>query len=575
MDPCQTSNLGHVKCNSRGCQVSKCQDRTHGKISSFDVVGRWVSVWSVGNCLNLLTVLGSHVISCRKVKFSMVSSDTLRQLQDLQANLKLSRRLQTWLGESGLRAPRHDLPQIQQLITEILCPTNTADTAVCFKSYVLKLMQEDVFLLQVDCESAGELHDSILTAIASAPQESFQGIFVVYNSSQMARDEASTSLDLLLDNAAAILKVQYTTQNLNAPEGDQLPNCKQNSLWHILLSCQIQSDAMTSRLLPHMPALQAMFSHDIPNIPHPDIISAAVAYLVRDKHAKSAPSSKLVTRVIYTPDCDTMTCTLLRKYLHDGKFIPGVTGVSAAVAARISECIAVTVTAEGESFDCAGLRGIAGGMPASSMWAQTLLDILHTVDIHRPVISGVNTPTLILSQFLSSTLQHHEDLSAGALNILVAGLPKLWVSLADAAEYDQLLERGVGTSGSRDKKVMRSFHSMLDGDGHQHISMFLQYSGLTVYTVVGHKWHQTLSLGTSLAESMNHWIGLEPSTPHLPSALSSIASDLVALSSFENCKEGWPESYRSMAAAYFPDWKLYNSRAELIKYIETVISGSL
>lgn len=510
----------------------------------------------------------------RTLHFSRVSSEKLRQLQDSQANLKLSSRLQTWADDSGRRAPQHVLAMIQQQITEILAdPTSDTGAAAFFKSCVRKLMQDDVFLLQVDCESAGELHDSILTAISSAPQETFQGIFVVSNRSQTARDKAAASLDLLLDNAASIAEVQYTTQNLNASEGRQLAPYGTNSLKNILLNCKIQSDAMTHMLHPHISVMQAMFS---PDTPHPDIITAAVAYLVRDKHAKpSTLATPLPTRVLYTPDCDTMTCLLLRKYLHGDKFVPGITGVSAEMADRISGCIKVAATAQGQvaqSFNCAGLREIARDMPASSVWAQTLLDLLHAVDHDRAVISGVNTPTLILSQFLSSTLQHHEDLSAGALNILVAGQPKLWVSLSDAANYDQLLERGVGCTGSRDKKVMRSFHSVLDGDG-QHINMFVQYSGLTVYTVVGHKWHQTLSLGTNVAESMNHWIGLESTTPDLLSAVSSIASDLVALSDFQAAHAGWPESYRHMAAAYFPDWELCTTRAEAVTYIKSVLAG--
>lgn len=503
--------------------------------------------------------------------FKMVSSSDLRGLQDTQANAILSKRLSAWVEDSGRRCPRHVQVQIEQQISDIL--GNLEDERK-FKSLIHKLQQKDVFLLSVDCELAGELRDSILSAIQQASQEDFHGIFVVHNWAGTAMDSTAASLTRLLDNADRILDVGFTSQNFNAPEGKQLATPMLTSLKNILLDCRIQSDALSAALYPHLLHLQAMMGGDPP---HPDLISAAVGHMVRDRHAHTLPTlPSNSTRILYTPDCDTICSPLLRKYMHSDKSVPGITQVTADLADTINACFKTT-TDGSPTLDSSGLWQVARGMPASCVWAQTLMDLLHdqSATARRArvmsVVSGVDTPTVILSQFLASTLQHHEDLGAGALNVLVAGQPKLWVSLSDAADYDQLLEMGSGSSGSRDKKIMRSFDSV--GVASEHISMFLQYSGLTVYTLTGHRWHQTLSLGTNIAESMNHWIGLEPATPKRLIALHHIASDLLAVSEFgaNPTRSGWPGSYRSMAEAYFPDWELHLTLAEQVGYIETVL----
>lgn len=498
-------------------------------------------------------------------RFQKVSSDALRQLQHTCIDQTLTARLEAWKDASGRRKPRHAQVQIREVVRDILTKSQDADEV--FRSYVRKLMQADVFLLEVDCATAGELHDEMVEAIQYAPTEEFQGIFVVYNKCQVVRDAAVVSLELLLDRAEQILEVESITQNLNAVEGKQLAAPQYGTLKSILLDCKIQSDAMADMLLPHVQALTAL----CPENPHADIVATAVAYMVRDAHAGKGPERTLTTNILYSPSCDTVTSPHLREHLHGNRNVPGITAVGPELAARISACFHVAQD-ESISFGCTGLVEMARGMPASCVWAQTLLDVVHSSEKERTVISGVNTPTLILGQFLASTLQHHEDLGAGALNVLVAGRPKLWVSLADVAGYDNVLEAegGVGSDGSRDKKRMRGFHSMPEVDP-QHTSMFLQYSGLTVYTVAGHVWHQTLSLGTSIADSLNHWIGLEPTNPQRAAAVSCIAADLMALAAQPRCT-GWAASYRSMAESYFPEWMSHATLAEQVLYVESVLA---
>lgn len=480
--------------------------------------------------------------------FRQVTNLHLRELQHVAPSVLLAQRTQQWKEDCRRRPIRHLHVQLAWLIQSIL-QGQTAWQAE-FKGHVRKLMEGQLWLLQVDCKTAGELHDRI-TASLQQPPPGFEGVFVVNNICQAERQATELAMHRLLDNAHLIVDVEVTQQNFNAAEGKQLSDPEVANLKSILTDLTIQSDAMADLIAPNMGALQELC---LPFSPPPDFISAVLGYMVRDFHATQLLSSKFTTRVKYVPSLDTVTSASLRAALHDGLSIPGIAQVTPAIAERISQCF--QTSADGSvSFVNAGLSDIARGMPASSLWAQTLLDLLHAVARHRLVLSGINTPTLILSQFLSSTLQHHEDLGAGALNLLVAGSPKLWASLSAAAEYDALLEAdGASPSGSRDKKLIRSFSSM-NGVQVDSISMLLQYSGQCVYTVAGHHWHQTLSVGTSVAESMNHWCGLEPFSPHRSPAVASIASDLLALATQPVAvRSGWPVSYRHMAQAYFPQW---------------------
>lgn len=167
-------------------------------------------------------------------------------------------------------------------------------------------------------------------------------------------------------------------------------------------------------------------------------------------------------------------------------------------------------------------------LPSTSVWALTVLDGpnsralqgQHPTAPGIPVFPGVNTPVGILSEPLTSTAQHIEDLGMGSINTLWYGAPKAWFLPSPGARpcyHDKLHDRRI-----RCKQEYGFWPQHLVDRG---ICAILQQPCTTVLTLPGDVWHLTTSLGASFAESVNGWAGLDE-VPGAAGRIRGFASDV-------------------------------------------------
>lgn len=77
-------------------------------------------------------------------------------------------------------------------------------------------------------------------------------------------------------------------------------------------------------------------------------------------------------------------------------------------------------------------------------------------------------------------------------------------------------------------------------------------TGSTVFSKSGTVWHQTLSTGTSIAESMNTWMGIDGVESVIREDLRVVNREIAA----GHGHHTWVKTYASIADAYFSDWQL-------------------
>lgn len=77
-------------------------------------------------------------------------------------------------------------------------------------------------------------------------------------------------------------------------------------------------------------------------------------------------------------------------------------------------------------------------------------------------------------------------------------------------------------------------------------------TGSTVFSKSGTVWHQTLSTGTSIAEAMNTWMGIDAVESVIREDLRVVNREIEA----GHGQHTWVKTYASIAKTYFSDWQL-------------------
>ena len=156
------------------------------------------------------------------------------------------------------------------------------------------------------------------------------------------------------------------------------------------------------------------------------------------------------------------------------------------------------------------------GRQHSSSVMGLAIDALPAAHMSSTVMPGVTSSNAIVSCAGTSTAVHIEDGGTAALNKLCAGMPKAWsaVSGAKGLRYLDLLGKekvydvlGKHKYGGLDV-VLPDF---MRGDE----VVMVQHAGMTVVTLAGAVWHQTVSMGPSVAEAVNAWLGVDTAQPEI------------------------------------------------------------
>ena len=232
----------------------------------------------------------------------------------------------------------------------------------------------------------------------------------------------------------------------------------------------------------------------------------------------------------------------LRKIAHGDAAatlkVPGFTKVSDSVAKKVDDLVRKE---KGDvHYYLPGLSKLAGRMSADSLVGITLSDPVHDYELggggagtssrSKPwavafpakrkapsdkrwimVMPGINSPNLIISEPGTCTAQHIEDMAAGACNNNLAGSPKQWCVLPweESREYTKWLEEGQLTRQSRSKELIQGFDMYPPVEAGEAEIVLMQFCGLMVFTLAGRVWHQTTSAGSSIAEAVNNWLGVD------------------------------------------------------------------
>lgn len=128
------------------------------------------------------------------------------------------------------------------------------------------------------------------------------------------------------------------------------------------------------------------------------------------------------------------------------------------------------------------------------------------------VIHGVTRGAIISSMFGTRTSIHIEDSMLATFNLLVVGAPKIWYIVP--SKNGERFKRFLGRKGLLESAFEKRCFVEAFANGRLAISesemetygvrRIVQQSGMTVMTVSGMMFHWTISMGFSLADSINY-----------------------------------------------------------------------
>lgn len=396
------------------------------------------------------------------------------------------------------------------------------------------------------------------SALKSYPELVEAGSFMVLQRDPAVLASRMQTLQQLLNNAHLLI-VRPTTQDFANTDTDTgvSGEGEQTTLKQLLVSSHMRQLATTTAV-----AQLRVFLGDRVQDVSDDILTAAFVHTVRDMlisgKRKGQPHVSIAYLSNWDPmkaDCGGEAQLALAHALGRTSNLPGFEVYPNQLAEQLRTC--VTADRFGAGGTGTHLLQLAGQMSASSIWAQCLLDFLHTDSLGSesangfPIMSGINVPNGIISQPFTSTPQHTEDLCGGGVNAHMGGAPKLW-TLPDKPA-DVMGAAFLETHDLLDCAPLLKFrfNSFLS-DGVP-ARMLLQHSGMTVVTVTGKIWHSTISTGASFAESQNNWLGFDS-----PSGQPAVFEQLSALVAADQLSHHVGlRSAMAVAESYFPD-KLAN-----------------
>lgn len=446
-----------------------------------------------------------------------VSNQELCSRQHTVLTDTLHDRCNTWITAGGVAVDKefvailsfglhHITKAIPSWLSKLLC--------------TIRIIRESSFLLLTVRSSpdAAAVTTATDAALQNHPELKEAGVFLLELSDTAVLASRLQTLTALLDSAHDLL-VKPSLQNFSATESEGITKLgtKFITLKELLTRSQLRQNATAETVIE----LRASLGDSLPQGVSDDVLTAAFVHTLRDILLVSHDSSPPTAQIEYLSDLDPERSgcarNALAKALGRNSNQPGFHVLSK----ELEECIAACLGPKAFGVRGTGslLLQLARVMPADSVWAQTLLDALHSELLSSNSLqgilslSGINIPHGIFSQPGTSTPQHREDLSAESRNVHKGGAGKLW-------EFPDTCVDVMGAAFQKANNLTPfaphckfRYHSMLrDGVPPSHMRMLMQYSGMTVITVTGQVWHSTVSSGVSFAESQNGWLGYSQSS---------------------------------------------------------------
>lgn len=380
-----------------------------------------------------------------------------------------------------------------------------------FLAKVKELELGDVWKLEGRFDTAGQLRDAISSRPAIVNKA---GIFVIRNTSSVAKGDAAAAIKALLDAADSILirPVRYAVKG-DSPDTERLDSTLRD---HFVGG--LRRDALVSSALDQLYSSAASCM----GRGEREVLLGADRKIVRAAFVILLGAESERYGFDYCFDMDTLGGGKFGVSLRDGLkrskrggnlcpgFVPAPAGIAKAVSKGCSD----------DHQYSPALRKVAASLSAASVSGQALVDPVHqrlfsemeSVLVH----AGVNASVGIASWANTKTPPHVEDCLLASLNALWLGWCKHWCSLCPelGGVFSQWLVENGEVAAARGK--MMHGHDRWSPAWLEEVewagmmpTQLLQFPGYSVATLAGYVWHSTVSIGTSFAEAVNCAIGME------------------------------------------------------------------